>query len=181
MNIAEAQRDMRRAYLCGGPGVITSGLVWCAAAWAQHNHSAAFAFTVLFFGGMFIYPVSTLVSRALFQRESEGLGNPLGMTALESTVAMIGGLLAAWLFLSFRPALVFPVAAIAVGTHYAVFKTVYGDRSFWALGAVITIIGLMGVFALLTSDVPLLVAIMELAFGTLLTLRGLKNDPVRGL
>src|SRR3546814_12510337 len=47
--------------------------------------------------------------------------------ALPISIAMIGGLFAAWLFLPFQPTYAFPLAAIAVGTHYAVFKTVYGD------------------------------------------------------
>lgn len=32
MSIDEAQRDMRRAYVGGGPGAIVSALVWLAAA-----------------------------------------------------------------------------------------------------------------------------------------------------
>jgi hypothetical protein len=72
--------------------------------------------------------------------------NPLGLVALESTVAMLGGLFAAWLFLPVRPGYVFPIAAIAVGTHYAVFKTIYGDRLFWLLGALITAVGLLAIY-----------------------------------
>src|SRR3546814_20569590 len=75
---------------------------------------------------MLILPLATIASRLLFRREKEASGNPLGATALESTIAMIGGLFAAWLFLPFQPTYVFPLAAIAVGTNYAVFKTVYG-------------------------------------------------------
>src|SRR3546814_10311314 len=77
-------------------------------------------------------------------REKEASGIPLGATALESTIAMIGGLFAAWLFLPFQPTYVFPLAAIAVGTHYAVFKTVYGDALFWVLGGLITATGKIG-------------------------------------
>lgn len=172
MIVSEAQQDIRRAYVGGGPGVIVSGGVWLAAALAQQWRGTGFGFAVLFLGGMLIFPASTLASRALFGREREASANPLGMTALESTIAMLGGLFAAWLLLPLKPALVFPLAAIAVGTHYAAFKTVYGDRLFWALAAVITALGL---FDILVTPVPggvaFAVALVELAFGIVLTVR----------
>ncbi|MDO9487332.1 MAG: hypothetical protein Q7J32_03085, partial [Sphingomonadaceae bacterium] len=92
----------------------------------------------------------------------------------EGTIAMIGGLFAAWLFIGPKPELVFPLAAIAVGTHYFVFKTVYGDRSFWLLAAIVTAIGVADIFvAPLRGSTALLVAVTELAFGLVLTLRSI--------
>ncbi len=177
MTFFEAQRDIRRAYVGGGPGVLVSAIIWLTAALTQHSRGTAFAFAVLFFGGMLIFPLSTLLSRAVFHREKEAPGNSLGMTALESTIAMIGGLFAAWLFLAFKAALVFPLAAIAVGTHYAVFKTVYGDGLFWALGAIITAIGLLEIFiAPMPGGVALLVAAVEFIFGIILTLRAIRKE-----
>jgi len=177
MNFLEAQRDMRRAYADGGPGVIVSGLVWLAAAFVQQNRGTGLAFVVLFIGGFFIFPVSTLISRFVFRRLKETADNPLGMTALEGTIAMIGGLFGAWLFLKFNPAFVFPFAAIVVGTHYAVFKTVYGNSLFWVLGAILTAVG---VWQILASPVPggvaLWVAATELAFGAFLTIRARSVD-----
>src|SRR5687767_12752750 len=137
MTVRDAQRDLRRAFVGGGPGVFVSGLVWFAAAMIERGQGIGTAFAVMFFGGMLIFPVGTVACRLLFRWEKEGPGNPLGAIALESTIAMIGGLLAAWLFLPLRPELVFPIAAIAVGTHYAVFRTVYGDALFWVLGGLI--------------------------------------------
>jgi hypothetical protein len=124
MVISDAQLDLRRAYVGGGPGVMVSGLIWLAATYIQHAQGIGTGFAALFFGGMLIFPGTKLVCRTMFHRENESSSNPFGMTVLESTIAMIGGLFAAWLFLSSQPALVFPLAAIAVGTHYFVFKTV---------------------------------------------------------
>ena len=136
------------------------------------------AFTTLFVSGMLIFPLSALACRLLFRREKEATDNPLGRTALESTVAMIGGLLAAWLFLPFQPDYVFPLAAIAVGTHYAVFKTIYGDRLFWLLGALITTAGLLSIFEVVPNfnDPILAVAMIELVFALLLTTRAMRAD-----
>ena len=95
MTIAEAQRDLQRAFVGGGPGVFISGIVWIAAAGVEQAAGTGAAFAVLFFGGMLIFPLATLVCRFLFGAEKEASGNPFGATALESTVAMIGGLFAA--------------------------------------------------------------------------------------
>ncbi len=173
MTIDEAQRDLRRAYVGGGPGVFASALVWLAAAMVEQAQGTGRAFALLFFAGMLIFPFATLASRLLFRREKEAPENPLGRVALESTIAMIGGLFAAWLFLPFRPELVFPLAAIAVGTHYAVFRTVYGDTLFWLLGGLITAAGLLSIYELVQFPGGLILAVgaIELVFAIILTVR----------
>ena len=178
MTVRDAQRDLRRAFVGGGPGVFVSALVWFAAAVVEHSEGIGPAFAVLFFGGMLIFPLATLASRLLFKREKEASDNPLGAIGLESTIAMIGGLFAAWLFLPFQPAYVFPIAAIAVGTHYAVFKTVYGDALFWVLGGLITIIGLLSIFEFvpIPGGPILAVSVIELLFAVLLTMRGSRTE-----
>jgi len=177
MTVLEAQRDIRRAYVGGGPGVFVSALVWLAAAVVHARQGVGPAFTLLFFGGMLIFPLATLVSRFLFRREKEASGNALGFIALESTIAMIGGLFAAWLFLPTRPDYVFPLAAIAVGTHYFVFKSIYGDRLFWVLGALITAVGVAGILKAvpIPGGTILAVAVVELLFAALLTMRAKRS------
>lgn len=173
MQIEDAQRDMRRAYLGGGPGAIVSALVWLVAAFVAARQGIAPGFTALFFGGMLIFPISLIICRHFLRAKKEVNGNPLGLIALESTVAMIGGLLAAWLFIGFKPALVFPIAAIAVGTHYAVFKTLYGDPTYWVLAAAVTGVGVFSIFgsAQTPGGLALAVGVIELVFGGLLTAR----------
>ena len=173
MTLEEAQRDLRRAYVGGGPGAIISALIWFFAAFVEARHGTGLAFKALFFGGFLIFPLGTLVCRFGFRREKEATGNTLGMTALESTIMMIGGLLAAWLFLALKPTYVFPMAAIAVGTHYFVFKTAYGDRLYWLLAAIITCVGLFDIFRVMVipGGTILAVGVIELLFGILLTVR----------
>jgi hypothetical protein len=172
MLISDAQRDIDRAYVGGGPGITFSGLIWLAAAYTQSGHGTGVAFLVLFAGGMAIYPAGLLLSRYVFRRTAEAKDNPLGMTVLESTVCMIGGLFAAWLMLPLKPTYVFPLAAIAVGTHFAVFKTVYGNRLFWLLGAVVTGIGVYGIFGAAPAPAVVYgVAATEIVFGAILTVR----------
>ena len=177
MQIADAQADLRRAYTDGGPGVIVSGLVWLAAAFAESRSGVATGFVVLFVGGMFIYPLALLANRAILRRAGEAKDNPFGPLILESTIAMIAGLFAAWLFLDYAPQLVMPLAAIMVGTHYFAFRTAYGDKLFWMLAAIVTLLGLAGIYPVLPlqGTVALQVAVAEIFFGIGLTVRGLKR------
>jgi hypothetical protein len=176
MILREAQEDIRRAYVGGGPGIFVSGLIWVAAALVERSHGVGTAFAVLFFGGMLIFPVSAAASRLAFRRAKEAADNPLGLLALESTIAMIGGLFAAWLILPYKPDFVFPLAAIAIGTHYAVFRTVYGDRTFWLLGGLITAVGLLGIYPVfpLPGGPILAVGVIELLFALVVTRRGMR-------
>lgn len=182
MTVKDAQRDLQRAYVGGGPGIFVSALVWLTAALVEQREGVGIAFAVLFLGGMLIFPVGTLASRFLFGRAKEAAENPLGATALECTIAMIGGLFAAWLFLPLRPDYVFPLAAIAVGTHYAVFKTVYGDALFWVLGALITAVGLLSIFKVvpIPGGPILAVGVIEVVFAVLMTVRGGRADVSAG-
>jgi hypothetical protein len=178
MTIEEAQQDFRRAYVGGGPGVLVSGLVWLLAAVIAHNHGIERGFAALFIGGMAIHPVSTFACRKLFNREKEVAGNPFPGTAVESTVAMIGGLVAAWLFIPLRADFVFPIAAIAVGTRYAIFKTLYGDRLFWLLGGLMTGVGLLVVFdlAALPAASPFVVGAIEVVVAAVLLMRVQRSE-----
>ncbi len=173
MEVKEAQAEIRRSFVGGGPGVIVSALVWSAAAIAESERGVPFGFAVLFFGGMLIFPLSLLLVRFVFRRAAPQVGNGLTPIALESTVAMIGGFLAAFLLLPYAPELVIPLAALAVGTHYFAFRTLYGDAIFLALGAVISALALNGAFGWLTIPIGLLwcVAVVELLFGAVLIFR----------
>jgi hypothetical protein len=175
MTLAESQRDIRTSFVGGGPGVVVSGLVWLVAALAFERHGTATAFAALFFGGMLIFPLSVAIVRGVFRRPRPAKGDALTRIAMESTIAMIVGLAAAYLLLPVRPDYVIPVAAMAVGAHYFAFSTLYGDRLYWLLAALITAVGAAEIWAPVTLPVgvPFAVAAIELLFGLLLTARSL--------
>ncbi len=167
MDIAAAQSELRRAYLRGGPGALVSGLVWLVAGVTATASGVPIGFAVLFFGGMLIFPVATLIVRVFLRRESVRKENPGGLTVIETIFPMIGGLLAAWLLMPSHPELVFPMAAIAVGAHYFGFRTTYGDWTNWVLGGIMCSFGIASIFyGMPTSNiVPYAIACIEIAFG----------------
>ena len=177
MEAVTAQAELRRAYVRGGPGAVVSGLVWLAAGSTAAGSGVPAGFTVLFFGGMLIFPISALLVRAVFRRPPPPRENPGGLTVIETVFPMIGGLLAAWLLMGSRPDLVFSVAAIAVGAHYFGFRTAYGDWTYWVLGGVMCVVGLGAIFARMpsASAVPFVIAAIEVGFGVWLTWMGLAD------
>ncbi len=69
------------------------------------------------------------------------------------------------------------MAATAVGTHYFVFKTAYGDRTFWLLGSIVTAIGFADIFfPPMRGLTALLVSVTELVFGLALTIRAIGSN-----
>lgn len=178
LDIAVAQSELRRAYLRGGTGAVVSGVVWLLSAVVATTKSVSIGFSVLFFGGMLIFPVSSLILRTVFRRGTVSANNPGGLTVIETVFPMIGGLLAAWLLIPYRPDFVFPVAAIAVGAHYFGFRTAYGDWTNWVLGGALCVVGAAAIFIgwPASNIVPFAIAGIEVIFGIWLTLISLKND-----
>ena len=118
MTLAEFQADLRRAYLGGGIGAVVSGLVWAAAAVVHSLHGLSAGYTTLFFGGFVIFPLSTLLEKVFFKRGPLRPGNPGGGLVMETLPAMLSVLVICFWLIDIRPDWVFPLAAIAVGTHY---------------------------------------------------------------
>jgi hypothetical protein len=173
MLITEAQQDNRRAFVGGGPGTFISGVLWLSAALVLKHRGVGAVFAFIFFGGWLIFPLTVFVSRQLFKSAPVSKSNSLGSVVAENTVAMIGGLFAAWLFLSSRPTYVFPLAAIAVGTHYVAFRTAFGDKLFWILAGLVTAAGALDIlgYLRLPGGPALTVGLIEIAFGILLAAR----------
>ncbi|MDZ7627515.1 MAG: hypothetical protein U5J99_03780 [Parvularculaceae bacterium] len=177
MDIKSAQQENRRSFVGGGPGVVVSGLVWLAAALVLSQAGTFPGFATLFIGGMLITPITTAVERMGFRRPAPSRENGLVALGLETAIAMIAGLLAASLFLKSAPEWVFPVAAMAVGTRYFSFATIYENKSFYVLGGLIAAIGAASIWGPveLPVAVPFAVAATEITFGLGLTLVSLRS------
>jgi hypothetical protein len=171
MTVEEAQAENRYAYVGGGPGAVVSGIVWTVAATVLASRGTVPAFMALFIGGTFIFPLGSLIEKYVFSRPAKTNGNALTLLGLESTICMLGGFFAAWLIVPIIPEYAFPLAAIAVGTHYLPFKTLYGDRTYWLLGALITIIGVAAIIYGTPGTLAMMisVAVIEIGFGAYLT------------
>jgi hypothetical protein len=133
--LPDAQRDMRHGYYGGAPGVLASASAWCAAGVVAIMLSPKHGVLALFLGGMFIHPVGMLIAKALGRPGGHTRGNPLGALALESTVLMLLCLPLAYAISIDRLDWFFPAMLLVIGGRYLVFRTIYGARVYWVLGA----------------------------------------------
>ena len=141
MQFEHAQKDMNNAYLGGATGALISGLVWTGAGFTAMLYSNLASILFLFFGGMFIFPLSMLLSKALKRTGNHTSNNPLGKLALESTMLIFIGLFLAYSVWQIQPAWFYPIMLLIIGGRYLMFNTLYGAKTYWALGGVLIVCG----------------------------------------
>ena len=135
--LADNQQDMRSGYLWGATGIITSGLVWLAAAAVAFYATPKHAVWTLFIGAAFIFPVSNVFDRILGAPGKHDKQNALGRLALESTIWMLMCLPAAYALSVYRMEWFFPAVLMVIGGRYLVFATIYGTKLYWLLGGLL--------------------------------------------
>ncbi len=135
MDIAAAQQDMRYTYLAGATGVVVSACVWLTAALVALNGTATHSMLTLFFGGMLIFPLSLLLGKLLGRPSAHRRDNPLGSLALEGTAILILGMALAYGASLSRIEWFYPAMLAVIGMRYLTFKTLYGLKTYWLLGA----------------------------------------------
>ncbi len=139
--LAEAQREMRFAYYDGAPGLLTSATVWAIAGVVSLVTPPTRAIWTLLLGGMLIFPVSVLLTKALGRPGKHRADNPLGSLALATTFWMILMLSLAFGVSRLRPEWFFPAMLLIIGGRYLTFATLYGLRLYWICGAVLAATG----------------------------------------
>ena len=159
----QAQKDLARAYAGGAPGVLVSGLVWLVAGTVWQLHGTMAAFIALFVGGMAIHPLALLIERISFRAPKPTVGKALETLAIEATIPLFVGVLIAWILLVRAPDLAIPTFAAIVGARYFLFRTMYGEIVYWALGAAILLVAALALFGLsLPLNLGFLVGAIEL-------------------
>ena len=176
MNLLEAQEDMRKAYLGGGPGAFVSGIVWLSAGITALMSTQNISVIVFFFGGMLIHPIGMLLSKALKRSGKHQDGNPLSHLAMESTIILFIGLFIAYLTLQFRPYWFFSIMILIIGGRYLIFSSIYGMRIYWVFGAILILAGICGVlFNKQFHLIGIVGGIIEILFSFIIIKKELKN------
>lgn len=123
-------------------------------------------------GGALIFPLSLAVGR-LFGAPGVSKGNPLNRLGLEVTFPLFAGLIIAFGLLPWSENFALAALAIVIGARYFAFATLYRDRVYWLLGAVLFLIGTGFAIQgdLLPIHVTLAVGSAELLFAALLFTR----------
>ncbi|MGO1851892.1 MAG: DUF7010 family protein [Microbacteriaceae bacterium] len=146
MDVEAAQRDVRRVYRGGFSGPLVSALIWAAASAAYQWGSAAVAMAVLFIGGMLIFPLSSLVLKAMKGPAFLPKGHPSIALAMQSAFTVPLGLLVAIALGTLAPSLFLPASLIIVGAHYLTFISLYGMRLYGVLAGALVAVGTVAIF-----------------------------------
>jgi hypothetical protein len=172
LTIADHQADMRRAYLWGATGIVTSGVVWLLAGLVAYLRDPQQAVWTLFIGASFIFPVSNLIDRLLGASGKHDPSNPLGRLAMEGTVWMLMCLPAAYVLAQFQITFFFPAVLMVISGRYLTFATIYGTKAYWALSALLGLMAMIGVMQTLSPHAAAFGgAAVEICFGLLLRMR----------
>jgi hypothetical protein len=141
VNILEAQREMRSAFLGGFAGQLVSGLLWLIAAALGAWVAPGYGMAALFFGSMAIFPLTQMGVRLMGrpgkvspENRLWGLGPQIAFT-VPLNFLLVG---AATLY---RESWFFPAAMIVVGSHYLPFISLYGMKLFGVLAGLLVIAG----------------------------------------
>lgn len=145
MNFENAQKDMCESYLSGSAGIFISGIVWLLAGSTSIFFSEHISILIFFFGGMLIHPLSILFSKIFNRTGKHQDGNPLGKLALESTLLLFIGLFIAYSVFQINTNWFYPIMLLTIGVRYVIFQTIYGIKTYWLLGLVLIIAGIVSI------------------------------------
>lgn len=148
LTIAEAQREIRAAYLGGFAGQLVSGILWLGSAALGTWGPARWAILLLVAGGFFIFPVTLLTLRLIGHRVRVARGNPLNALAMQVAFVLPLSLPLVFAAALYKLNWFYPAFMIVLGAHYLPFTFLYGMRMFMALcGALVgggMLLGLYG-------------------------------------
>jgi len=142
MDINDAQREVRFAYLGGFWGQLISSIIWLIAAalgtWVTPRASILMAVI----GGFFIFPLTKMLLR-LTGRAPVSRENPLTWLGMQTAFVLPPSMLLLVPVGLYKLNLFFPALLILLGAHYLPFATLYGMRMFLALAGVLIAMGVV--------------------------------------
>lgn len=143
MQIADAQREMREAFLGGAFGQLVSGLLWLSSAALATWGSRRWAILVLVFGGMAIFPLAALLNKLVGRAGRVSSGNALNGLGMQIAFTVPIGLPVAGAAALYKLNWFYPAVAILIGAHYLPFVFLYGMRMYAVLGGAMISAGLL--------------------------------------
>jgi len=135
MNIQDAQRQIRLAFLGGFAGQLVSGILWLISAALSTWISQKYGMVFLFLSGMFIFPLTQLTLRMLGRSAKLSAENSLNQLATQIALTVPIGFLLTGAATLYRFDWFYPAAMIVVGAHYLPFCFLYGMWQFGILAA----------------------------------------------
>ena len=137
MDIGDAQREMRSAFLGGFMGQLVSFVLWLVAAGLGTWGTQRQAIVWLVVAGIFIFPMTQLGLRLIGRPGRVAPENPLYALGAQVAVVLPLCLPVVGAAALYRIDWFFPAFMVVLGAHYLPFVTLYGMWMFAALAAVL--------------------------------------------
>lgn len=137
MEIREAQREVRTAFLGGFVGQLVSAALWLGSAALATWSTPRAAITLLVAGGFFIFPMTQLGLRLLGRPGRLRPDNPLGALAMQVAFTLPLSLPVVGAAALYRLEWFYPAFMVLLGAHYLPFTFLYGMRLFVPLAALL--------------------------------------------
>ncbi|MEO5911717.1 MAG: hypothetical protein ABIP95_12565 [Pelobium sp.] len=175
--INQAQTDMCKGYADGAIGIIISGLIWLTSAIVCLQFSAKQGIWALLIGGVFIFPLSVIVAKAMGRSGTHSKGNTLGNLAMEGTLFMLMCMPLAFGLSLQHHEWFFQAMLMIIGGRYLTFASIYGIKLYWILGAVLGIAAYL-LFSLKVQSFGSAItgSIIEITFGIFMLINSRKNS-----
>ncbi len=141
MNIQDAQRELRQAYMGGFVGQLVAAVIWALAAALGTWVSEGAGMAALFFVSMFLFPITQLIFRLMGRSTKLSPGNTLDQLAMQIAFTVPIGFILVGAATLHQQHWFFPAAMIIVGAHYLPFIFLYGMWQFGALAGVLIFTG----------------------------------------
>lgn len=141
MDVLTSQREMRSAFLGGFAGQLVSGLIWLAASAVSLWAAPRYGMALLFFGSMFIFPLTQGLLRLIGRPARVSAGNGLWSLGTQIAFTVPVNFLLVGAATLYRETWFFPAAMIVVGAHYLPFITLYGMKMFAVLAGLLVLGG----------------------------------------
>lgn len=141
MDIQNSQHEMRSAFLGGFGGQLVSGIIWLVSALLSTLVSPRYGMAMLFFGSMFIFPLTQLVVRLMGLPGKVNPKNKLWALGAQTAFTVPLNFLLVGAATLYHEHWFFPAAMIVIGSHYLPFITLYGMRMFGVLAGLLVLAG----------------------------------------
>lgn len=141
MLIAEAQRELRLAFMGGFIAQLIEGGIWALSAGVSLWAAPLYGMVVLFIASIFLYPLTQLTLRLIGHNTTLSIGNTLDQLATQLAFTVPVGFLLVLAATLYRENWFYPASMIIVGAHYIPFVFLYGMREFGALAILMVAAG----------------------------------------
>ncbi len=137
MLLAEAQKEMRTAFLGGFAGQFLAGIIWALSAAASTIWAPRVGMLILFFVSMFLFPLTQFVLKILGRPAKLSKGNTLNQLAMQIAFIVPIGFLLVGAATLYKENWFYPASMIIVGVHYLPFIFLYGMPQFGLLAGLL--------------------------------------------